>query len=73
MEADRAWKVPAERITAANYNLDVKNPHAKADSEHLPPEQLVADILAKELQIADVMREVQALLAEKPEPRVTET
>ena len=65
-ENERAWKVPAAQVAAANYNLDIKNPHARQDFEHLPPERLVADILAKESRIADIMREIQGLLAAKP-------
>jgi type I restriction enzyme M protein len=38
------------------FNLDRKNPHAKDDFEHLPPEQLADDILRKELRIAEIMR-----------------
>ena len=38
----------------------------EADFEHLPPEQLAADILQKELRIAEVMREIVDLLGRKP-------
>jgi type I restriction enzyme M protein len=65
-ESDRAWKVPAETILANNGNLDVKNPSAKQDFEHLPPEQLADDILKKELRIAEIMREIKELLGRKP-------
>ena len=65
-ENERAWKVPVGQIAANGFNLDVKNPHAKADFEHLPPEQLAADILQKELRIAEVMREIVDLLGRKP-------
>jgi type I restriction enzyme M protein len=63
---DRAWKVAAEAILASNCNLDLKNPHAKQDFEHLPPEQLADDILRKELRIAEIMREIKELLGRKP-------
>jgi type I restriction enzyme M protein len=66
-ENERAWKVPAERIAENGYNLDIKNPNAKADFEHLPPEQLADDILQKELRIADIMREIKELLGRKPQ------
>ena len=35
-ENERAWRVPAERIVENGYNLDVKNPNAGQDLEHLP-------------------------------------
>lgn len=47
------------------FNLDRKNPAAKENFEHLPPEQLAEDILRKELRIADIMREIQGLLGRK--------
>ncbi|MDY3553747.1 type I restriction-modification system subunit M [Gemmata sp. JC717] len=63
-ENDRAWKVPAAELLANGCNLDRKNPRAKADMEHLPPEQLVESILAKEARIAALMGEIKELLAE---------
>jgi type I restriction enzyme M protein len=64
-ENERAWKVPAEELLANGCNLDRKNPSAKQDFEHLPPEQLAEDILRKELRIAEIMREIQDLLGRK--------
>ncbi|WP_174800269.1 type I restriction-modification system subunit M [Methylosinus sporium] len=61
-ENDQAWKVPAKELLAAGCNLDRKNPRAKVDFEHLPPEQLADDILKKELRIAELMREIKAAL-----------
>lgn len=61
-ENDQAWKVSAKDLLDANCNLDRKNPRGKADFEHLPPEQLADDILKKELQIAELMREIKAAL-----------
>ena len=44
------------------YNLDKKNPNSQTDFEHLPPEQLVADILEKDRRVAEIMAEIQAVL-----------
>ncbi len=63
-ENDRAWRVRAADILANGCNLDIKNPRGKLDFEHLPPQQLAADILAKERRIAAIMEEIQTLLAE---------
>ena len=65
-ENERAWKVPAKDILANGCNLDRKNPSAKQDLEHLPPEQLADDILQKELRIAEIMQEIKELLGRKP-------
>ena len=61
-ENDRAWKVPAADILATGCNLDRKNPHARQDLEHLPPEQLAHDILQKERRILEIVGEIQAVL-----------
>jgi type I restriction enzyme M protein len=61
-ESDQAWIVPAKDLLEANGNLDRKNPRAKVDFEHLPPDQLADDILQKELRIAELMREIKAAL-----------
>jgi type I restriction enzyme M protein len=62
VENEQAWKVPASEVIAANFNLDRKNPRAKEDIAHLPPEQLVDSIIEKEQRIAEVMSEIRALL-----------
>ncbi len=61
-ENDQAWKVSAKELLDANCNLDRKNPRGKVDFEHLPPDQLADDILAKELRIAGLMREIKDAL-----------
>ncbi len=61
-ENDQAWKVSAKEMLDANCNLDRKNPRAKVDFEHLPPEQLADDILKKELRIAELMQEIKVAL-----------
>lgn len=45
-----------------SVNLDIKNPKGKQDFEHLPPEQLVADILHKEQRLAEILGEIKAVL-----------
>jgi len=61
-ENDQAWKVSAKELLDANSNLDRKNPRAKVDFEHLPPEQLAEDILKNEMRIAELMREIKDAL-----------
>jgi hypothetical protein len=54
------------RWCSLGYDLCLITSNAKADFEHLPPEQLADDILQKELRIADIMREIKELLGAKP-------
>jgi type I restriction enzyme M protein len=62
-ENEHAWKVPAAELLANGCNLDRKNPRAKEDVTHLPPEQIAADILEKEQRIAEIMGNIKKLLA----------
>jgi hypothetical protein len=48
-------------------NLDRKNPRAKGDIAHLPPEQIAAGILEKEQRIAEIIGRIQELLARSAE------
>ncbi len=68
-ENDRAWKVSVNDVlkydehgNLISVNLDIKNPNGKQDFEHLPPEQLVDDILKKEQRIMQIMTEIKATL-----------
>jgi type I restriction enzyme M protein len=61
-ENERAWRVPVRRIVESGYNLDLKNPSAAPDYEHMPPEQLVEDILQKELRIVEILGEIRQAL-----------
>src|SRR5437867_2974859 len=65
-ENERAWRVPAAELLANGCNLDRKNPRAKEDITHLPPAQLAASILEKEQRIAQIMNNIQKLLAKDP-------
>ena len=71
-ENERAWKVAAKDVlkydeqgALVSVNLDIKNPNAKEDFEHLPPEQLADDILKKEQRIAELMAEIKNVLKTK--------
>lgn len=67
---DQAWKVAAKDLlqygadgSLIGVNLDRKNPSAKEDITHLPPDQLATDILKKEQRIAEIMGNIRKLLA----------
>ena len=62
-ESDQAWKVPAADLLDNGCNLDRKNPTAKEDIAHLPPEELAGSILKKEQRIAEIMGNIRNLLA----------
>jgi len=68
-ENERAWKVPVDEVlkydeegNLVSANLDLKNPNAGEDFEHVEPEKLVARIIQKEQQILAMMNEIQQAL-----------
>lgn len=73
-ENDRAWKVAASDVLKydddeklVSVNLDIKNPRGPEDLEHLPPEKLVEDILAKERRIIDIMGAIKQMFEATPQ------
>ena len=65
-DLSRSEQCKADALYWPVFNFDKKNPNAKDDFEHLPPEQLADDILQKELRIAEIMREIKELLGGQP-------
>ena len=68
-ETGHAWRVSAKDVlkydeagNLVSCNLDIKNPNSAAALEHLPPEQLVEDILTKERRILQIMEEIKVEL-----------
>jgi len=69
-ENEQAWKVHADDVTKydeggnlLSCNLDIKNPNGAASLEHLPPERLLADIIAKEQQIVEILDVIKSELS----------
>lgn len=46
------------------YNLDIKNPHAKAGLEHADPKDLIAAMRSHEAEVMRLLGEIEALVAE---------
>lgn len=66
---DRAWRVKAGDVlkydgdgNLLSVNLDIKNPAAKEDITHLPPEKLAESILLKEQRITEIVTNIKKLL-----------
>lgn len=70
-ETDYAWRVPVAQVlkydgggTLVSCNLDLKNPNSAAALEHLPPQQLAEEMLAKERRIIQLIEEIRSELVE---------
>jgi type I restriction enzyme M protein len=61
VESERAWRVPASKIAASGYNLDLKNPNA-AEAENGDPEKLLAAYRKTLTEVAEVRDRLKAEL-----------
>jgi type I restriction enzyme M protein len=62
---DCAWKTTAQNISRPDFNLDLRHPN-KAESEHIEePEEILADIIAKQRYVLDNLETIQADLSRK--------
>lgn len=61
-DAAKAAQREGDAIYWPIYNLDAKNPHAKEALEHIPPQDLVAAMRAKQQEVADLLAEIDHLL-----------
>ena len=66
---ERAWSISVGDVlkydakgVLTSVNLDIKNPNAKEDVEHMPPEQLLKDIIDKERRIEDILMTIKQTL-----------
>jgi len=63
-EAAKAAQREGDAIYWPIYNLDLKNPHAKAGLEHADPKDLVVAMRAKEQDVMRLLAEIEALVSE---------
>jgi type I restriction enzyme M protein len=61
-ENGSAWRVAAADLLANGCNLDVKNPKSAPDLDHLPPDELLRGVVAKEERILELVRGIQLKL-----------
>jgi type I restriction enzyme M protein len=62
-ESPQAWKVAAKDVVAKGYNLDIKNPNAKAGLEHADPKELIASMRSQEAEVLRLLGEIETLLS----------
>ena len=63
-EGPQAWAVSAAEIAESHYNLDRKNPNAKAGLEHADPKDLIASMRGHEAEVMRLLGEIEALVNE---------
>jgi type I restriction enzyme M protein len=67
LQADKAdsaksWSVAMKDLDTATWDLSVKNPHAPEAEALRSPEQIIADMLARDAETAEILEEIRGLL-----------
>jgi type I restriction enzyme M protein len=63
VENERAWRVPIADLEVTDYNLDRRNPNRANDLAHLPPVELLAELVETEKSILALLDELQGEVA----------
>jgi type I restriction enzyme M protein len=58
----KSWKVKVADLDGATFDLSVKNPNAPAADALRSPEDIIADILARDAETADILENIRGLL-----------
>jgi type I restriction enzyme M protein len=59
-ENERAWRVPVADIEANSFNLDLRNPVRPDDLAHRPPAELLAELIAAEREILELLESLRS-------------
>lgn len=66
ISGSNSWTASVKGIAAKGYDLSAKNPNKVEDYEHQPALELVRSIKDKEVRIAELLQELEAMLEEQP-------
>jgi type I restriction enzyme M protein len=61
-ESEVAWKVSIDIIKSRNWNLDIKNPHRKAEAEKMDTATIIEKINDSLMQASEILAKVKASL-----------
>ncbi|RAP59216.1 N-6 DNA methylase [Oleiagrimonas sp. MCCC 1A03011] len=60
--SDKSWTVPVKNVDKATSDLSVKNPNAPEAEPLRSPEQIIADMLARDAETAEILKDIRGLL-----------
>jgi Type I restriction-modification system methyltransferase subunit len=61
-DSDKSWTVAVADVDTATWDLSVKNPHAPEAEALRRPEQIIADMLARDAETAAILEEIRGML-----------
>jgi len=61
-DSDKSWTINVNDIDSATWDLSVKNPNAPEAAPLRSPEEIIADMLARDAETARILEEIRGLL-----------
>jgi type I restriction enzyme M protein len=61
-ENENAWKVSIDKIKERNYNLDIKNPNAKAEDDIESSDTIIIKIEDEQTKASELLNDIKRLL-----------
>jgi type I restriction enzyme M protein len=61
-DSAKSWSVAVKDLDTATWDLSVKNPNAPEAEALRSPEQIIADMLARDAETAEILEEIRGLL-----------
>ncbi|OOG60857.1 type I restriction endonuclease subunit M [Rhodanobacter sp. B05] len=61
-DSDKSWTVAVKDVDKATWDLSVKNPNAPEAEALRSPEQIIADMLARDEETARILEEIRGML-----------
>ncbi|WP_225765631.1 N-6 DNA methylase [Stenotrophomonas sp. Marseille-Q4652] len=61
-DTGNSWTLGVENIDPATWDLSVKNPNAPEAEALRSPEQIIADMLARDVETAEILEEIRGML-----------
>ena len=62
MVGDKAWLVNVSDLDEASYDLSVKNPNAPEEAPLREPQEIIADMLARDAETAEILENIRGML-----------
>ncbi|PBB41306.1 type I restriction endonuclease subunit M [Mesorhizobium sp. WSM3866] len=62
VEGPQSWRITRESLDPSTFDLSVKNPNAPEAETMRSPEDIIADILARDAEAADILENIRGLL-----------
>lgn len=61
-DSEKSWSVPANTLDQETFDLSVRNPNAPEEAPLRPPEQIIADMLARDEETRTILADIRGML-----------